>query len=350
MGSYPIRMRPEQGLNRELIVENPINLSNSYAFDAILCANTMKSHYIARMQTRFLQAYHQIFDALEKPLLYAAPWWLDAVCGVEGWDVVLQSHHHKPDAALAYHKTSIRGISALITPPLTQWMTVLSTREISDVDCGEMLSMLPDVSILDLTLKSSTKTHLEDPRFPIDVKYSYILPYEKDQSLIRKGYSEGLRRNLRKAAESYSIESSNDVSGYLDLCKSSYRLQQMKPPHWLDEVVPRVYKALISHQCGELTLASYRGDIIAGVLTAWDMKNTYYLSGGRAEGEQAASAHALLLDQAIQSAQLRQTAFDFEGSMHPGIASFFQSFGARPMPYWHIKKYQGLGKIWSALR
>jgi hypothetical protein len=124
----------------------------------------------------------------------------------------------------------------------------------------------------------------------------------------------------------------------------------MKTPPWFDVVLPRVFEGLQSNQVGQLSLALYQGKAIAGVLTAWDAHSTYYLAGGRAGSDEAASAHSLLLDEAILKAHHRKTDFDFEGSMHPGIANFFQSFGANPTAYWHIKKYTGLGKLWSIFR
>jgi len=96
-------------------------------------------------------------------------------------------------------------------------------------------------------------------------------------------------------------------------------------------------------------LAIHQGVAIAGILTGWDSKTSYYLAGGRNGDDQGASAHALLLDHVIHEAQTRGLAFDFEGSMNPGIANFFQSFGAKPESYLQIRKFRGMGKLWSLL-
>ena len=89
-------------------------------------------------------------------------------------------------------------------------------------------------------------------------------------------------------------------------------------------------------------------DPVAGIMTGWDATTAYYLLGGRNETG-GASAHAYLLDDAVSHAVAHERKFDFEGSMHPGIANFFQSFGAKPAPYIRIRKYKGLGKLWSYL-
>lgn len=350
MGSYTIKLLPIHRLNRELIVVFNPKQGRQGISSEINALNRHKSHYIARMRSNTIQAYHYLFESLEKPLLYTAPWWLDATCGEGGWDAVIEYDDDVPVAGLAFHKTSIRLLSSIITPPLTQWVSVLSAKELSSSEFGSLLSKLPNASIFDLTLKPFDDIHLQNEQFPIDLKYSFVLPYTEDDTLIRRGYNEGLRRNIRQAEKNYTIEASEDISGFLQLCKSSFQQQQMNPPHWLGTIIPQVYDSLKANHCGMLTTASFQGKTIAGVLTAWDHHTTYYLSGGRAEGDQATSAHALLLDHAIQLAFNRKTSFDFEGSMHPGIANFFQSFGAKPIPYWHLKKYRGFGKVWSALK
>ena len=105
--------------------------------------------------------------------------------------------------------------------------------------------------------------------------------------------------------------------------------------------------SLSDSQSGSLDFAMHNGKPIASILTAWDHKATYYLAGGRTGDEAGASAHALLLDKALINSIQAGREFDFEGSMHSGIANFFQSFGASPEEYWQVKKYRGLGKAWS---
>jgi hypothetical protein len=302
------------------------------------------------VESSAVSAYHTLFASVREPLLYTAPWWLDATCGHEGWDAVIRRDNDGlPLAALPYHRTSIRGLSAVVTPPFTQWISLLGGGEPNVELSLALMAELPKSSILDLSLRPDTTLRIPESVFPITLRYSFIIAPSANQEDHRKGYNEGLRRNIRQAEKQYTVETSKDIAVFLALCRQSYEQQKMKPPPWLDIVVPRVHSALTSYQCGTLTLASSNGKTIAGVLTAWDHSTSYYLAGGRTADEQGASAHALLLDHAIRASYDRGTVFDFEGSMHPGIANFFQSFGAVPSAYWHIRKYRGAGKWWSLL-
>jgi Acetyltransferase (GNAT) domain len=303
------------------------------------------------MQSVSVRAYHDLYATLESPQLYTAPWWLEATCGPDGWDAIIRyDQNNHPEAALPYHHTRIRGMAAVTTPPFTQWVSLLEAGHATGLSGLSFLPELPRTSILDLSIRPDAALPYQDSAFPVALRYSFVIPAEDAINPSRSGYSEGLRRNIRQAEKNYAIESSGDIAGFLLLCRQSYQQQKMNTPAWLDRVVPAVYIGLQAQQCGQLTVATSQGKIIAGILTGWDSKTSYYLAGGRTADEKGASAHALLLDHAVLEARKRRTAFDFEGSMHPGIATFFQSFGAIPFPYWHIRKYRGLGRLWSALR
>ena len=300
------------------------------------------------MQSATVRSYISLFEAGTRPLLYAAPWWLDATCGENNWDaVVRKSEDGRVIAALPFHTTKIRGLSAVITPPLTQWVSLISSTDDSGISNQSLLNDLPKSSILDLCIRPEKELLHQGSDLPINLKYSFIIPDMDSMESVRKAYNEGLRRNLRQAEKNYTVEVSDDIAGFLSLCEQSYFQRNMKPPKWLDEVVRNVFKQLNLHQCGSITLAKVQGKVIAAVLTAWDQHSAYYLAGGRTADDQGASAHALLLDHAVAAAQSKGIAFDFEGSMHPGIANFFQSFGGSPVAYWQMRQFNGLGRLWS---
>ena len=295
-----------------------------------------------------LRLYKDLYEACDKAPLYAAPWWLDATCGEGRWDTVsINNEKNKTTIIIPFFKTHIRGLSAIITPPMTQWLPVLNTSQKEDYSIAAFLQSLPTCSILDLAMKPGAHPVLPDPSFHVNYKYSYIIPPPDVNVPFRSKYNEGLRRNLRDAEKKYQIEVTDDVPTFLKLCHSSYAYRKMSPPRWLDDILPRVVAVLAKNNSGLIHIAKYEGKAIAGILTGWDKETTYYLFGGRGGDEQAASAHALLLDHAISEAQGRGHKFDFEGSMHPGIANFFQSFGATPENFWQIRKFKGLGKLWS---
>lgn len=290
---------------------------------------------------------HQIQDNAP---LYAAPWWLDATCGQEGWETyIFKDDDKNPLAFIPYYKTTIRGMTAIINPPMSQWLPVIRNEPQLKISLADFFYSLPAFSILDIALKQDDRMDLPDSRFRVNHKYSYLIESLHNPEMIRSKYNEGLRRNLREAERNYQIKETGDMNTFLLLCQASFEQRKIKSPVWLKSISTNVYQALLDHQSGIIEFAYYNGKPIAGIMTGWDRRTSYYLLGGRTGDEEGASAHALLLDHAIVKANKAGRSFDFEGSMHPGIANFFQSFGATPEPYWQIKKYKGPGKLWSIL-
>ena len=303
------------------------------------------------MESVSIRSYHTLFESARDVPLYSNPWWLDATCGVGGWNALISyDAAQRPIVGIPFLKGRIRGLSAIITPPMTQWVSLLS----GEHDPGEAntftLTALPKTSILDLAIKPDVRINLQDYSTAPALQYSFVIPRADDMKSVRAKYNEGLRRNLKQAGQLHTIEESGNLDGFQKLCHQTYRDRNMHAPSWFDRIVPGVYEKLIANQCGTLTLAITQGKIIAGILTAWDSFSTYYLAGGKVADDHGTAAHALLLDHAIQDACARGTSFDFEGSMHPGIANFFQSFGSVPVSYWYFKKYRGAGRVWASLK
>jgi len=297
--------------------------------------------------TDTLRRYVEFYEASFNPPLYAAPWWLNATCR-DNWSAIeVKNQESKTIVVFPFYKTRFSNLTAVITPPLTQWLPVLKTDQSVHYSIDSFLRSLPKCAILDLTIKPENIFTNPDQGYRVNFKYSYVIPYHEVKENFKLKYNEGLRRNLREAEKNYTVVDSNDINKYLGLCKSSYHLRNMKPPSWLDSIVPKVVDALHQHKSGKVIMAFDKGEPIAGILTGWDGDTTYYLLGGRTGSEQGSSAHALLLDHAINEAQSRGHKFDFEGSMHSGIANFFQSFGATPERYLQIRKFTGIGKLWS---
>lgn len=291
--------------------------------------------------------YHELYEAQARPRLYAAPWWLDAVCGKSGWDAVAAAIPEEGHVAMPYYVTRIRGLFAILNPPFTQWVDILSTAEKETSSFRTIYQLLPRPAILDLSLHPKIMVDASDTSISLSTRYSYCLPYANPAEEMISGYNEGLKRNLRAAAAAYRLEEKNDVDTLARLCLETYAHKKVKALQEIHAVLPSLARVLYQKHQGSILFVSDREGVIAAALFAWDAGQTYYVAGGRKPGEAGAAAHALLMHHAILQAQARNHDFDFEGSMIPGIANFFQSFGARPVPYTRIRQLTGWGKAWA---
>jgi hypothetical protein len=296
--------------------------------------------------------YRELYEAQPEQRLYAAPWWLDAVCGNDNWDAVITDGLNAKPAyslALPFFKTKIRGLSAVITPPLTQWVDIVDSHALSS-EYPLLLQQLPASSILDISLRPKIEL-LPPPRsFRISTQYSYILLPATSADVAMSRYNDTMRYTIRQAPDQVIIQKQPDIDLLIRLVASVFKQKQIKEPPWIRSILPRVAHEIMERGCGEMRFALQQDRVIAGSLVAWDEKHTYYLVGGRESDEKGQSAHAYLLHDAIISAGARGQDFDFEGSMIPGVASFFQSFGARPVPFVRLRRFRGAGLLWSLLK
>lgn len=294
------------------------------------------------------ERYHQLYEVQPDKRLYAAPWWLDATCGNDGWDACF-SESEGTTLALPYCAQRIRGLAAMITPPLTQWVDILH-QGTAPSSYSSLFSNLPDRPILDISVKPGIDLLPLPSSLRISSQYSYVLPPATNAAKAIAGYNDSLRYSLKLAPENFSIKREVDIQLLVQLYAAVFRQKSMKPPWWIASVLPRLIRAVLNRGQGEMRFARDRDKVIAGSLIVWDDSHDYYLVGGRDAGEGGMSAHAFLLHDAIVSAGARNHDFDFEGSMVAGIASFFQSFGAKPVPYTRIRRFRGMGRLWSMVQ
>ena len=76
----------------------------------------------------------------------------------------------------------------------------------------------------------------------------------------------------------------------------------------------------------------------AACFFVWDRYTMYYIAGGYDDSDKKGDAMSLLLWKGILLAKEKNLTFDFEGSMVPGIAEFFRSFGSEVSRYYQVEK------------
>jgi hypothetical protein len=80
------------------------------------------------------------------------------------------------------------------------------------------------------------------------------------------------------------------------------------------------------------------GQLHAAVFAVWQENCAYYIAGGSSLEGRKSGAQLLILSEAISEVSKFSIAFDFEGSMMPGVERVFRSFGAIQTPYFTITK------------
>jgi hypothetical protein len=156
-----------------------------------------------------LKEQYRLFCQEQAPLsVFAQPWWLDAVCGEAGWDVVVWKPEHRIQAALPYSKIKKWGLMRFEMPALTPFFPLsIVNSKTSDTyqklsfqkkAIGALLSSLPMHDFHELRLSPETEYLLPFywQGYALQERYTFRI-YPSD------GYvpSAQARKNIRKAEE-----------------------------------------------------------------------------------------------------------------------------------------------------
>ncbi len=156
---------------------------------------------------------------------------------------------------------------------------------------------------------------------------------------LRKQFRENIRRQINKSEKIHEVCEAHSAETLIALNKASYRRKGDQAPIE-PSVIEHFANYVQQYNCGKIIEIVENNEVIASALFGWDEQRVYYICGGMktSDGGKNSGAMARLLWEGIQLARQREKEFDFEGSMHPGIAHFFSGFGAEMYTYYQVRK------------
>ena len=274
--------------------------------------------------------------------LHGQSWWLDTVCGTHNWQVAgVRSENGELDFALPFQVQKLRGLPAILQPVLSQYSFLWKNPKTEYPSVEQLLKALPKVPVIELNFSPDVKLDGKTEKH----RQTYILRATHQEETLQ--YNQNLRRNLKKATNSYQIIEQNDPEAFYQINQSSF-LRQNLPMPYNKSLLRDVTEALHRQECGTIFLAKELNpphEITGGIMIAWDKHSFYYLAGGQQSRKGKPSSHALLMDHAIKKARKADKNFDFCGSEIPGVARFFSSFGGERVQFVEFQKYRGIGKL-----
>jgi len=278
--------------------------------------------------------------------LFSRDWWLDAVAGDDGWDVVVLEHGGDVVASLPYVRTTKFGYTLLSQPPLTQtlgpWIKAGKASYAKNLRREKDL-MQALIDGLPRYAHFSQRWHHDRTNwlpffwrgFRQTTHYTYRLPQLSDLDLVWSGIRENIRTDVRKARGRMQIRIVEEPSleDFLELNRKVFARQNVRMPYGAD-LVHRIDRAASRMNARKLFMAADPdGNFHAGVYLVWDENSAYYLMGGSDPELRNSGATSLCMWEAIQYAATVTKSFDFEGSMLEPVERFFRGFGAVQTPY-----------------
>ncbi len=294
--------------------------------------------------------YRQWSATYSKLPLFFYPWWLDAVCGPEGWGVVLvKNANGAVEGVLPYHQYRRWGRPWIGMPMLTPYLgpLLLYPKKISAPQryafekrvMQDLIDQLPSFFYFQQNWTPRIDNWLPFfwKGFQQTTYYTYLFPDLGQPDKLFSRFKSATRNHIRVAARKYRISEQGSLADFFSLNEQTFQAQRKSVPYSF-EFLKKIDELLQPRSWCRLYLAVADTDRCeAGIYVVRDRHVAYLLASGR-HPDSHSGAVPLLIWQALQdlSGEVRQ--FDFEGSILPGVETFFRSFGAQLTPYYQVRK------------
>ncbi len=282
--------------------------------------------------------------------IFSKDWWLDSVCGENGWDVVLFEKGGEIWASLPYQKTKKAIFEIITMPKLTQTMGVYIKyppkqkyykklsweKEVMEI----LISNLPKVDYFSQNFHHFITNWLPFywAGFEQTTRYTYIIENISIEEL-EKNFETDIRRRRRRKAYEIGIEiiESEDIETFYRLNTMTFARQNIDISYSF-EFVKNLFEKCKENSAVKMYFAKYQDEVIAVNFLVYDDNTVYYLMGGIDPSKKDLGAMDAIQFESIKFALESGRRFDFEGSMIESIEKYFRSFGAIQTPYFSISK------------
>ena len=232
------------------------------------------------------EKYLQFYKLHPDIPIFSSPWWLDAVCGKNGWDVIIIEKNGEIYATFPYCKKICRFKSLhIIMPPVTQKLGPYFVYEKNMLSENKRISFehemyqaiierLPKYKYFCLNFSQTYKNWLAFywAGFQQTSFYSYQIKNIKDYESVKKGYTKSKRYEIPKARKNLIIKYDLPADVFFDYFESVIKSRN-EIMHYSRDLFYSIYKAVYENNAGRVFYCEDKnGNIHAINLTVWDSK------------------------------------------------------------------------------
>ena len=284
--------------------------------------------------------------------VFSQPWWMDAVCGSENWDVWLFEQGGKTAAAMPYYLER-RGQYRYITKaPLTQNNGILFRHEdnagplprakfeehVIEAACQFISGLDMDVYEQQYHRSFVSWSPFFWQGYEAIPRYTYVIEDMTDLDAVEAGISRGYRKNIRKARKGCTLHTGLAPELFYREHEKIFAKQGLACP-FSEELWMRLYAEARENNSGEIIWAEAPdGGVASLMFLVWDRQAAYPLLGGTMPEYYPLQSYSLVTWRSFERASELGVAYDFEGSMIERIAKSFREYGAEPKSYFRIRK------------
>lgn len=284
--------------------------------------------------------------------IFSQPWWMDAVCKPENWDVWLCWRGGQIVAAMPYYIEKRNGFRYITKAPLTQNNGIVFAHS---QDSTALSRQRAEEKIIDEACKfihgAGVDVYEQQYRYDFSnwspffwngyeaiPRYTYVIEDTSDLASVEMNISGSYRKNIRKGIRNGFFRKGLDPVVFYREHEKVF-LKQGLPCPFSIELWMRLYRAAKENNAGETLYAENEaGDITSLMFLVWDSRSAYLLLGGSMPEFRGMETYSMVIWESIKMAHEMGIAYDFEGSMIKRIAKSYRKYGGVPKQYFRIRK------------
>lgn len=275
------------------------------------------------------QLWDQCIENSSSELLYAQSWYLDIVS--PDWDALVYGRYEFVMPLCIKQKM---GISFLLQPIFAQQHGIFPEPDL--VIQGLFLSHLRErFKYITINLHAG---HLEPfpDGFNVEARKNCLLKLTAPYEELKGHYSKHTKRQIKKAEEQkVFIVKGIQANEYLDLKFSADNGKSVQP---VRQTLNRILEYGMRKGSGIIYAAYTKENVLcAAAYFLFGQKRVTYLNAVSSEEGKNVSAMHKIVDQFIRDHANFPLTLDFEGSAIPGVARFYEAFGAENEFYFCLK-------------
>lgn len=284
--------------------------------------------------------------------IYSKPWWLDAICGEDNWDVFVLEKGGTICAALPYYLEK-KEVYRITKPPLTQNNGLIikypkDEQSISKRQAYEekiIDELIPEIEALGLDIYEQ-QFHYSFKNFlpffwhfyDIIPRFTYIIFDTSDLDKVFSNISSKYKNMIRKGAKNVHHYGTLSPERFYEEHKKIFDRQGMRVP-FSEQQFERVYNVTKENGSGKVIAAFDENDTVLSLaFYVWDERSVYLDAGGPVPEYASLQTFDALVFEGIKMANQMGKSFDFEGSVVKQINHSFREYGGMPIEYYRIRK------------
>lgn len=269
---------------------------------------------------------------------YANSSFLDIVC--DDWDLLVLNDY---EAVMPLPKRKKYFINYIYTPFLIQQLGILSPTEVKSSLINEFIKSIPNkFKLVNFNFNSTNKFSAEG----VHTKKNYILNLNRSYQELYNNYRRDRKSRLKQVKEKdLSIQKCDPQLIARSFMKDKGSVLSFKPSDSEKTILLMMY--CLDHNNGMAYGVFDKTDdtFLGGSIFYKAANRIIYLISTTPSIGKKLNTPTLLLDHVIKLNSETEYKLDFAGSMVPGIASFFKSFGATTEDYASFHKETSIKKL-----